>query len=31
VVLQKDVYERGRYLLYDGSEWTDDEQRLQLG
>jgi hypothetical protein len=30
VVLRKDVYERVRHLLYDASEWTDDELRLQL-
>jgi hypothetical protein len=30
VVLRKDVYERGRHLLYDDSDWTDDELRLQL-
>lgn len=30
VVLRKDVYEKVRHLLYDGSEWTDDELRLQL-
>jgi hypothetical protein len=30
VVLRKDVYERVRNLLYDDSEWTDDEMRLQL-
>jgi hypothetical protein len=30
VVLRKDVYERVRHLLYDDSEWTEDELRLQL-
>jgi hypothetical protein len=30
VLLRKDVYERAR-RLYDDSEWTDDELRLQLG
>ncbi len=30
VVLRKDVYERLRHLLYDDSEWTEDELRLQL-
>jgi hypothetical protein len=30
VVLRKDVYERVRRLLYDDSEWTEDELRLQL-
>jgi hypothetical protein len=30
VVLGKDVYERVRHLLYDDSEWTADELRLQL-
>ncbi|MGC8638517.1 MAG: hypothetical protein ACP5XB_01420 [Isosphaeraceae bacterium] len=30
VVLRKDVYERVRQLLYDDSEWTEDELRLQL-
>ncbi len=30
VVLRKDVYERVRHLLYDDSEWTDDELRIQL-
>ena len=30
VVLRKDVYERVRQLLYDDSEWTADELRLQL-
>jgi hypothetical protein len=30
VVLRKDVYERFRHLLYDDSEWTEDELRLQL-
>jgi putative addiction module component (TIGR02574 family) len=31
VVLRKDVFERVRNLLYDDSEWTEDELRLQLG
>jgi hypothetical protein len=30
VVLRKDVYERVHDLLYDDSEWTEDELRLQL-
>jgi hypothetical protein len=30
VVLPKDVCERVRHLLYDDSEWTEDELRLQL-
>jgi hypothetical protein len=30
VVLRKDVYERVRQLLYDDSDWTDDELRLLL-
>jgi hypothetical protein len=30
VVLRKDVYERVRQLLYDDSEWTDDDLRRQL-
>jgi hypothetical protein len=30
VVLRKDVYERVRHLLYDDSEWTEEELRLQL-
>lgn len=30
VVLRRDVYERIRHLLYDDSEWSDDELRLQL-
>src|SRR5207245_8721525 len=30
VMLRKDVYERVRQLLYDDSEWTADELRLQL-
>ena len=30
VVLRKDVYDRVRQLLYDDSEWTADELRLQL-
>lgn len=30
VVLQKEVYERVRHLLYDDSDWTEDELRLQL-
>jgi hypothetical protein len=27
VILRKDVYDRVRSLLYDDSEWTDDELR----
>jgi hypothetical protein len=30
VVLRKDAYERVRHLLYDDSEWTEEELRLQL-
>jgi hypothetical protein len=30
VVLRKDIYERVRQLLYDDSEWTAEELRLQL-
>jgi hypothetical protein len=30
VVLRKDVYDRVRQLLYDDSEWTEDELRLHL-
>jgi hypothetical protein len=30
VVLRKDVYERVCRLLYDDSEWTEDELRVQL-
>jgi hypothetical protein len=30
VILRKDVYERVRRLLYDDSEWTDDDLRLML-
>jgi hypothetical protein len=30
VVLRKDIYERVQRLLYDDSEWTNDELRLQL-
>ncbi len=30
VVLRKDVYERFRHLLYDDSEWMEDELRLLL-
>jgi hypothetical protein len=30
VILRKDVYARGQRLLYDDSEWTEDELRLQL-
>lgn len=30
VLLRKDIYERVRQLLYDPSEWTDDELRLRL-
>ncbi len=30
VILRKDVYEKVRQLLYDGSEWTEDELRLHL-
>ena len=30
VVLRKDVYDRARHLLFDDSDWTDDDLRLQL-
>ena len=30
VILRKDAYERVRHLLYDDSEWTEDELRVQL-
>ena len=30
VLLRKDIYENVRRLLYDDSEWTDEELRLQL-
>jgi hypothetical protein len=30
VVLRKDVYDRVRQLLYNDSEWADDELRLRL-
>jgi hypothetical protein len=30
VMLRKDVYERAHALLFDDSEWTEDELRLQL-
>jgi hypothetical protein len=30
VLLRRDVYERVRHLLYDDTEWTDDELRQQL-
>ena len=30
VVVRKDVYERVRNLVYDDSEWTEDELRHQL-
>jgi hypothetical protein len=30
VLMRKDIYDRVRRLLYDDSEWTDDELRLQL-
>jgi hypothetical protein len=30
VVLGKDLFDRVRRLLYDDSEWTEDELRLQL-
>lgn len=31
VVLHPDVYEKVRQVLYDDSDWSDDELRLQLG
>ena len=30
MILRKDIYERVRHLLYDDSEWTEDELRLHL-
>jgi hypothetical protein len=30
VILRKDVYEWGRRLLEDDSDWTDDDLRLRL-
>lgn len=30
VLLRKELYERMRCLLYDDSEWTEDELRLLL-
>lgn len=30
VILSKDVFERIRRLLYDDSDWMEDELRLQL-
>ncbi len=30
VILRKDVYDRAQHLLFDDSEWTEDEMRLQL-
>ena len=30
VLLRKDLYERVRRLLYDDSDWTEDELRLLL-
>jgi hypothetical protein len=30
VILPKDIYERVRRLLYDDSEWMEDELRLHL-
>jgi hypothetical protein len=30
VILRKDVYERVRHLLFDDSDWTNDELRLML-
>ena len=30
VLLRKDVYDRVRRLLYDDSDWTEDELRLLL-
>jgi hypothetical protein len=30
VILRKEVYERVRRLLYDDSEWTENELRLML-
>jgi hypothetical protein len=30
LILRKDVYERVRQLLYEDSDWTDEELRLQL-
>ncbi len=30
VILKRDVFERVRGLLFDDSEWTDEESRLML-
>jgi hypothetical protein len=30
VILRKDVFDRVRHLLYDDSEWTDDDMRAHL-
>jgi hypothetical protein len=30
VVMKKETYDNVRRLIYDGSEWSDDELRLQL-
>ncbi len=30
VVLKKDIYDRVRRLIYDDSDWSDEEMRLQL-
>lgn len=30
VIVKKDVYERIRHLLFDDSDWTQDELRLLL-
>ena len=31
VLVRKDIYDRVRRLLYNDSDWTEDELRLQLG
>jgi hypothetical protein len=30
VLMRKDIYDRVRRLLYDDSDWTEEELRLQL-
>ena len=30
VVLWQDVYEKTRHLMFDDSDWTEDDLRLQL-
>jgi hypothetical protein len=31
VILRKDIYDRIQHLLFDDSDWTEEELRLQLG